>query len=232
MKRRTRGSCRIGSASSTAGARSTYARTRLPEARGARSEERWCIDRLPWRAPASEWRCSSRSGITGAAHKITLAGGRRPCLTSSLCNQLLMARAVAAALRSGPSRRPSLQSRLRTRAGARKCLKAEAFSGLTRPSLQSLVVDRFLSAARADCARHRPGGLCDSCANSHSDAVSTSLELVPGCPGNRCPSGDAASAIAVDAPVGTGRPSNIVASALEGARGRGGRTRRTNGQVS
>lgn len=168
----------------------------------------------------------------GAAHKITLAGGRRPCLTSSLCNQLLMVREAAAALRSAPSRRPSLQSHLRARAGARKCLKAEAFSELTRTSLQSLVADRSLPVAEPDCAPHRPDGFRDSCASSHGDAVSTSLELVPGCPGSRCPFEDAASAIAADAPAGTRRPSNIVASALEGVRGRGGRTRRTNGQVS
>ena len=103
---------------------------------------------------------------------------------------------------------------------------------ITRTSLQSLVGGHFSHAAEPGCAPCRSDGLRDSHASSHGDVGSTYAGLESDYPDSRHRSGGAASAIAFGVPAGKWAPSNIVASAPEGVRGRGGRTRRTDGQVS
>ena len=116
----------------------------------------------------------------GAAHEITVAGGCRPCLTSSLCNPRSMTCAVAAVLRFAPSTRPSLQSRRRSFAVACKCLKAEDFSGLTRPSLQPPLASDTSCAAGRDCAPRRPGAPRDTVASSRCGVDSMPRGIAPG----------------------------------------------------
>lgn len=177
------------------------------------------------------WRRSPASGgavlLPGAAHRITLAGGRAPCLTSSLCNQPWMVRAPAAALRSAPSRRPSLQPRHRTRAGACKCLKAEAFSELTRTSLQSSFSLGSWHAVDLGCAPYRPGEPRDTVASSRYGTDSMQRGTAPGCRDSRHQSASAAVATVGDVGAGTRQRSNSVGLEFVGGEERGCRMLRT-----
>ncbi len=163
----------------------------------------------------------------GAAHEITVAGGCRPCLTSSLCNQRSMTCAVAAVLRFAPSTRPSLQSRRRSFAAACKCLKAEDFSGLTRPSLQPPLASDTSCAAGRGCAPRRPGAPRDTVASSRCGVDSMPRGISPGSRDSRHQFASAAVAIGGGVRADTRLQSNSVAQEFVGGVERGCRMLRT-----
>lgn len=163
----------------------------------------------------------------GAAHEITVAGGCRPCLTSSLCNQRSMPCAVAVVLRFALSTRPSLQSRRRSFAAACKCLKAEDFSGLTRPSLQPPLASDTSCAADRGCAPHRPGAPRDTVASSRCGVDSRPLGIAPGSRDSRGQLVSAVVATGGGVRVDTQQRSNNVGEEFVGGVERGCRMLRT-----